>query len=355
MRDFEGEGEHGEYAAGTPVPPGNPPDRNSVAVASRYAQPESDSALTSSGENPAHAAIPLDRTRVVDRTGAVDRVDAVDRVEIEKLREMLREQQQATMRAVHAAADLQGQLSTAQTEVEKIGKKYYGFSKQAGAANARKAAEIERLHAHWHQTTLDLDKQKQERKAEAIRATAKLSDLRKELAAAGVPGISGGTFPRHGSENRRFRRAMIAVATAVAIVGSGVVFWRASITQSPAHRHPSAEARASDAPVAILQTATEHPSKSPPLADSTGGLLGGLSSEPTAAFTSALTGLDFALSSFPGREPEDVLREASKTKHACMLQWNDGHPSLIFGSGPSQSNSLSSTITQCAEAVKRLH
>src|ERR1019366_7408461 len=106
----------------------------SVAVAARYAQPEVGSALTSSAENPAPPAIPLDRSE------AVDRAEPVGRVGIEKLREMLRKQQQATLQAMHTAADLQTKLSTAQTEVEKIGKQYHGFSKQAGSASARKTA-----------------------------------------------------------------------------------------------------------------------------------------------------------------------------------------------------------------------
>src|ERR1700722_4873120 len=67
---------------------------------------------------------------------------AVDRVEIERLRGMLRQQEQATLQAIEKAADLQTKLSSAETEVVKIGQQYHGFSKQSGSNNARKDAEI---------------------------------------------------------------------------------------------------------------------------------------------------------------------------------------------------------------------
>jgi hypothetical protein len=159
-----------------------------------------------------------------------------------------------------------------------------------------------------------------------------------------------------GSENRRVRRATIIVATAVAIAGSSIFLWRASLAQSSAQSsaqsnaqssaqsQPPAEARGSDVP----------PAKSPPFAGNPADLPAGLAPEPAAALNSAITQLDSALSSFPGRDPEDILREASRINRACRLQWNDGRPSLVFGGSP-QANSLSSTITQCSEAVKKLH
>jgi hypothetical protein len=277
-------------------------------------------------EEPASPAMPFDRG--IDLSA--DRVEA-DRVEVERLRELLREQEQATLRAIQTAADLQSQLSTAQTEVIKIGKQYHGFSREARAAVAQKAAEVEiaRAKLERHHALLELERQKQERKAEATQAAAKLSLARNELTIA---------EPR--PENRRARHATIAVITAVAIVGSAVAFWRTSFTQ----RNPA---------VAAMQTVREYPSKSSPVASSADVFPKEPSPEPGAALSSAMTQLDIVLSSFPGREPEDVLREASERDHSCRMQWNDGNPSLLFGGGVS--NSLSSTITQCAEAVKRLH
>ncbi|MGA2712701.1 MAG: hypothetical protein ABSG41_06310 [Bryobacteraceae bacterium] len=338
-RDLKADGEGGK-AVETPVPRGAPRDTNSVAAAGRYTQPEVDSDLIPSAENsvpPGASASPRDPS---------DRGEPVDRVEMQKLREMLREQQQATLRAMHTAADLQNQLSTAQTEVEKTGKKYHGFSKQARSAIAEKTAEVEiqKLKSQQHQ----LERLKQEKRAEAIRAAAKVSDVQKELASASV------SAPRPEAENSRVRRAMIIVTTAVAIVGSSIVLWRASLAQSNAQSQPSAQAKVSDAPSAAVRATPERPAKSPPFAGDLADLPVGLSPEPAAALNSAMTQLDSALSSFPGRDPEDILREASRSNHACRLQWNDGRPSLIFGGSP-QANSLSSTITQCSEAVKKLH
>ena len=131
----------------------------------RYAQPDADDALAPDDE----IATPADKL--------------LDRLELEELREMLREQQRATLRAVQTAADLQTKLSLARAEVEKIGK-------QAGSASARRTAEIEHLHSQWQQTTHDLNQQKQERNAEAGRAAAMLSYFREELNAAAGLGFS---------------------------------------------------------------------------------------------------------------------------------------------------------------------
>ena len=333
MRDFEmGGGDALETSA-----PFGDAKSNSVAT-KRYARPQADSGMTSSEENPAPLATPIYRSE------APDPVELVDRVEIEHLREMLREQQKATLRAVHTAADLQTKLTTAQTEVAKAGNTYYGFSKQARSAIAEKTAEIEieKLNSQWQRTARDQDRQKREQRI------AKLAEAQRELAAASVPE----SVPRAGS--RWVRRAMISVSIAVGIVGLGVVLWRAPLGHNQSQGQSSGEARSSDASVEMVQTTTELPSKSPPFSDSAAGLPEGLSPEPAAALTSAMTQLDTVLSSFPGRAPEDILREASKINHSCRMQWNDGHPSLVFGGGP-QLNSLSSTINQCAEAVKKLH
>lgn len=330
MRDIEPEREDeprredDANAGKTPVRRGNPRDGSSVAAANRYAEPETQSDLTPGGERPASPAVPLDRS--------------VDRVEMERLRELLREQQQATLRAMHTAADLQNKLATAQTEGKTIGKQYYGFSKQARSAIAEKTAEleIEKIKAERR----ELDKQKQEKRAEALRAAEKITAVQKEVKAARVPVPPAASAPEPAFENRRVRHAMIGVAVAVALIGSSVVWWRASGAQS----QPQAEEKAADTP-----------SKSPLRADRVPAFPSGLSPEPAAALTAAMTQLDSVLSTFPGRSPEDILRQAARIDHSCRMQWNDGHPSLVFGGGSPQSNSLSSTISQCTEAVKRLH
>ena len=322
--------ETGADVAGTPAPSAGAGTvgagtvgAGTVDAGNRYARPEVDNDATLRGEGPASPAMPLDRS--------------VDHVEMERLREMLREQQKATLRAIHTAADLQTQLATAQTEVKTIGKQYHGFSKQARAAVAQKVAEVEiaKVQSERHQALRELERQKEERRAEATRAAAQLAAARKEPTPSSVAARPG---------NRRIRHAMIAGVTAVAIVGTAVVFWRTSFTPLTQRSHPSAEMKDSAAPVAVTQTLPVPSSAVFPQ---------GLSPEPAAALASAMTRLDSVLSSFPGRKPEDILRDAAKLDHSCRMQWNDGNPSLLFGGGAS--NSLTSTISHCAEAVKRLH
>lgn len=332
---------------------GNPVGAGTVGAGNRYPRPEIDNDPTVRGEEAASPATRLDHS--ID--GSLDRgIDgsigrSMDSVEMERLRELLREQQKATLRAIHTAADLQSQLATVQTEVKTIGKQYHSFSKQARAAVAQKVAEVEiaKVKSERHEALRELDRQKEERRAEATRAAAHLANVRKELTAASVAGI----IPGPGRENRMIRHATVAVITAVAIVGSAVAVWRTSFAPLK-QRNPSAERKDSTAAIATMQPVREYSSRSSlPVASSTVVFPPGLSPEPAAALASAMTQLDTMLSSFPGRKPEDVLREASKIDYSCRMQWNDGNPSLLFGGGAS--NSLTSTISHCAEAVKRLH
>jgi hypothetical protein len=274
-----------------------------------------DSASLGSAANADVAAIPLDR------------------VELESLRELLREQQRATLRALETATDLQTRLTSAESEVEKIGTQYRGFSKLAGSNDARKAAENADLHSQWHNAQRELETQRRERRIEAVRTAARVSTLEKELEAKTIaPEIARLNLSEHRGRKRKVRGAMIAAAGVVAVTGLSFVCWRVTA----AHGAQSADAQLIFAP----------PTAAYPVS--------ALPAESTAAFSMAVNRLDDALAAIPGRTPEDVLQQASKNQKACRLQWNDGHPSLLFDGEPSRANSLSETINECADAVKRL-
>lgn len=227
---------------------------------------------------------------------------SVDRVEMEKLREMLREHQQATLRAMHTAMQLQTRLTSAEAEVEKIEKKYQN----------REAST----------------------KTEVVRTAPQRSLPRKEPAAR-RPAIPAKASPRHRRAKRRMvRRTVIAVAVSVTTIGLGVVVWAAFGTQQTV-RVTDAPAPIASPPALVVESTSAPPDSS-------------------TAFTIAMDALDDALDEFPGRTPEDVLSEAAKKDRACMLQWNGGHPSLLFGNTRSRPNSLYLTIIQCANAVRRL-
>jgi hypothetical protein len=49
-----------------------------------------------------------------------------------------------------------------------------------------------------------------------------------------------------------------------------------------------------------------------------------------------------------------VLRAVYRNNKECALVWNGGHPALLFGGGAVGTNSLASTISQCAHAIEQL-
>jgi hypothetical protein len=258
-----------------------------------------------------------------DPTGirAADSADVlaipVDRVEIERLRAMLREQEQATLRAVETAADLQSKLSS---------------------NNARKADEIATLQSRWHLAQRELETQRRERRIEAVRAAAKVSTLQREIESRAVE-VEPATGPPPDGKDQKIRRTAITIVGVAALAALTTIGWRviaAQSWQSPNASAPAAETYVSQN-VTVTDAALALPADSP------------------AAFSMAVNRLDEALASIPGRTPEDILQQASKNRKVCKLQWNGGHPSLLFDGEPSHANSLSATIDQCADAVRHLH
>ena len=126
--------------------------------------------------------------------------------------------------------------------------------------------------------------------------------------------------------------AVITLAVALTIIVCCVVFWASSGTPLPWTAHPPV------APTVSLPI----PVDTPPRA------------EPSTPFTLALGDLNDALALFPGKSPVDILWEASQHDSSCLLQWNDGSPSFLFGAGTPHPHSLAFTIGQCADAVRHL-
>ena len=268
----------------------------------------------------------------------------VDRVELESLRQMLREQEAATQRAVKTAADLEIQLSSAKLNADHVGREYHGFAKKA---NTRKQLELASLQLQWNATQRELAQQKKKQKIEASRAAEaaeKVSSLERELeAAAASAQNSNGILLRH----RKVGRMVATVAGAAALIVLSIVYWPELATSGTGSAHAKA-AEIDDTAAASLA-----PRPGAPVADAASDPVSGLA-EPTAAFTMSLNRLDDALAAVPGRSPEEILREISHKGHGCMFEWNNGRPALLFGGALSTPDSLSSAIDQCADAVKHL-
>ena len=132
--------------------------------------------------------------------------------------------------------------------------------------------------------------------------------------------------------------AVVTLAVALTIIVCCVVFWASSGNPLPWLAHSPVAPVAPVARVAPL----------PPAVDTLSPV------EPSTAFGVSLADLTDAFSLFPGKSPTDLLWEASRKDSSCLLQWNDGYPSFLFGAGEPHPQSLAFTIGQCADAVRRL-
>jgi hypothetical protein len=279
-------------------------------------------------------------------TNAPESTSPVDRVEMETLRQRLQEQEAVAERAISSAAALQAQLASAKSETEKIGKQYHGFSKEAGEVSARRAAEIATLSTQYMKAERELARQKVERRAEAAKAAEKLSRLEQELTAVAR---QAALAQETGLRQRKVKRTVFFVMTAAALLCTGAVYWPVRSRQGFQKAPAQGESTMPATPVRFVP-----PPQVPSVVDNAVPLPEDPSPEPPAAFSNSLNRLDTALAKFPGRAPEEILREASKQGHGCMLSWNDGRPSVVFGGGSSKPASLSATIDRCAEDISHL-
>jgi hypothetical protein len=276
---------------------------------------------------------------------APERTSPVDRVEMETLRQRLLEQEAAAERAISSAAALQAQLASAKSEAEKIGKQYHGFSKEAGEVSARRAAEIATLSTQYMKAERELARQKVERKTEATRAAEKLAKLEREITLiAGRAALAQET----GLRRRKVTRTVVGVTAATALVCLSAVYWPVVARQGDRKAPDQGVAALPATPVRFI------PPQASPVVNNAVQRVEDPSPEPPAAFSNSLNRLDTALAKFPGRAPEEILREASKQGHGCMLAWNEGRPSVVFGGGSSKAGSLSETIDRCAEDISHL-
>jgi hypothetical protein len=252
--------------------------------------------------------------------------------ELEHLKEAIREQEQAKLGAFEAAAELQQQLAAAQAAVARSKTQYHGAPKSRGAMT-RAETELAEASTRLHATKKELDWEQRSRRTEAIQASTKIQRLERELAEAVA--ASSGTP----SKSRRVP-LQIAVGVAVALaLAAGI----AAIAMHGGIRVATASANTN-------QLQPDHPQEEV-------AAVASRHSGPSAApdFTQSVDRLSQALAALPGHDPEEVLRQVQQAGKGCALRWNAGEPSLLFGGLGTKSSSFGAVMTQCAEAVEKLH
>lgn len=301
-----------------------------------------------------------------DDDSATDPPPGESQAELEYLKQMLAQQRRTALEAQRASSELEKQLDDARTElsaakgeVAKTKTEYRAAPKAARQVFSNQAAEIATLRAGLYQAEKQLAREHQIRETEAKKASRKVNELTIELA---VVQQAGANIPTPGFWKRRRGRKLILASAAVAAAVLAAVLYSQLPTLRPNEEAPDGR------PPGTLQAAVSVPSRtdtntSPDGSPATPVRRLGRSAEnrpppstgKSGDFSHALDQLDYALQAFPGVKPEEVLRAVYRSNKECALVWNDGHPSLLFGSGALGADSLASTLAQCAKAVEKLH
>ncbi len=299
-----------------------------------------------------------------DDEPAIEPPRGESQAELEYLKQMLAQQRRTALEAQRASSELEKQLDDARTElsaakgeVAKTKTEYRAAPKAARQVFSNQAAEIATLRAGLYQAEKQLAREHQIRETEAKKASRKVDELTIELA---VVQQAGTNIQTQGFWSRG-RKLIIASAAVAAAVLAAVLYSQLPTlppnAQAPDGR-PSGTLQATVTVPSRTDTSTS-PDGSPATLVRRMGRPAENRPPPSAGksgdFTHALDQLDNALQAFPGVKPEEVLRAVYRNNKECALVWNDGHPSLLFGSGALGADSLASTLAQCAKAVEKLH
>jgi len=325
--------------------------------------------------NPEQAMFPeevADAGVLAEDTGA-EGAPAEPGAEPPHLWQMLEEQRRATLQAIHSSAELEKQLnqvrtelSVAQTELDKKKSLYASRPKDGRQSFSNQAAEIATLRAGLYQAEKQFAREHQIRETESKQASRKVSELAVELAAVHAHSEPRPSFWRRGA----WRTALIAVATcAVGVIGAAaynhhdsaspvasLATGASSVNESSANGPGVTKSGAAERFIADIKrpAATPDPAALHRVQGEIDGKNTPQASWNHADFSGALDRLDTALLGFPGVKPESVLRAVYRNSKQCALLWNEGHPALLYGTGPMGQDGLASAVSRCAEAVERL-
>jgi DNA-binding transcriptional MerR regulator len=227
-------------------------------------------------------------------------------LELEHLKKLLSAQDAAKLHAQSVAAQLQKELRALESD------------------NSRLRAELKRLQDQVAFV-------KQEGGVELRRANDREEALRKELIE--LRGVATKALDK-ASGSRKWLTISLGFGVP-ALILAAVIYLHPSGASASAPAQQTEDAAVADP---VSPSPANHP-------------------KTTARdFAAGLSQLDDALNSFGGEKPEDVLQRihlqnAAKGITVCSFEWNNGDPTMEFGS--KEGMDLNASMTRCAEAVEK--
>jgi len=260
--------------------------------------------------------------------------------EIANLRRLLAEKDHAIVRAIVSASEAQNELDGLRTEnavlradveavrqelqtnqIAKLRSQWRATEKNLEKQRDDIRAELIGVRSRWQQTQQELQRETRARRTDALRSASEIAALQKDVSRARETAPKRKwSFPR--------RHSLAGAAVAAAVIMAGFAAW---------NYHPRAKASSPAAAVALVRSAK--------------AAVVPASNDRPQGFQSSLGGLNEALASYPGAAPEAVLKAVRKRDPgACPFEWNSGQPALVFGGKVP----MSVALARCAQAVRNL-
>ena len=231
-------------------------------------------------------------------------------LELEHLKKLLSAQDAAKVHAQSVAANMQKEMRTLESDNSRLRAEVKRLQDQVAFAEQEGRVELRR----------SLDREEAQKK--------ELIELR-NVASSAIEKASG---------TRKWLTISLALCVPALIIAV-VIYSHLGSSSASADNSTTAEAKDDSS---VVQAATPKP---------------GNSANPGGHdFTAGLARLDQALDNFKGEKPEEVLQRvhlqnAAKGITVCSFAWNNGDPTLEFGT--KEGLDLNASMARCAEAVEK--
>ncbi len=274
----------------------------------------------------------------------------------------------------------EAERKNAELEIELQARAPVAVDSIPGAPDSFSAADVTRLKADWrramktlqeenkdrrselvltkgqlHQTKRQLDQENTARHAEAYRTGNIIAHLETELEEARHAATKS---DRRQSRRRHIGGSVAAIVAAAGAIALAVAIWTISRRPVTACGAVVAESTITESAAGKVSPVSTPVLTAPSETFSLPGVTPAGNPAPDPGLAGGMDRLNGALDNFPGRRPEDILREihrkAAKTDPSlCAFNWNNGQPSIVYGGGSKLS--LSATVDRCAAAIEKYH
>lgn len=310
-----------------------------------------------------------------------DVIETTFSTDLVSLQQQLEEKARAADRAIRASLELRNELNAVRAEAAALKETVRTVRKaetpppadEEQATSTRLVgdafAELAKVRTESFKARKELERERNEHRAEMIQARAQYNAAQDELQRlikvrrtngrsppVATPQAPGAILPVPAPEQAATKRdwKKLAIAFIVVVVAAfGTLAWRRFPLPTAGSGTTTSLARAPDPPeIQPPRPPPPRPTVRPPTAEeirlamTTGG---------RAQFQGAVGRLSRSLSGHSGRAPEAILREVHERYKAtdpniCAFDWHNGQPSLLYGGG---NLSIGQTLQRCADAVDR--